>query len=44
MLDGEDPEDDGLNQLEKLAGMNQQKGVGEDLVISDDELPDKTPA
>ena len=44
MLDGEDPEDDGLNQLEKLAGMNQQKGVGEDLVISDDELPDNPPA
>lgn len=40
MLDGEEAEDDGLNELEKLAGMNKQLGVGEDLVISDDELPD----
>ena len=44
MLDGEEPENDGLNELEKLAGINKQMGVGEDLVISDDELPDNPPA
>ena len=40
MIDDDAGEEDGLNELEKLAGINQGAAAVDQLVISDDELPD----